>query len=175
MPRFHAGFSIGTVAGALVGAACARLGVGVPAQLIATAVFIVATVVVATRAFLPVAVMQEGEVRTSAQTLRAWRERRTLLIGLLVLSFAFTEGVANDWLTVAFVDGHGTSDTIGALGFGVFVTAMTVSRLVGGGALERWGRPAVSSHKSGSGECRAASPAPAPSLPRAVPPGQLWP
>lgn len=143
MPRFHAGFSIGTVAGALAGAGCARLGVPVPAQLIGTAVLVTATVVIAVRWFLPVPVLKEGEVRTSAQTLRAWRERRTLLIGLLVLSFAFTEGVANDWLTVAFVDGHGTSDALGALGFGVFVTAMTVSRLVGGSALERWGRPAV--------------------------------
>ncbi len=143
MPRFHAGFSIGTVAGALAGAGCARLGVPVPAQLIATAVLVALTVVIATRWFLPVPVVEEGEVRTSAQVLRAWRERRTLLIGLLVLSFAFTEGVANDWLTVAFVDGHGTSDAVGALGFGVFVTAMTVSRLVGGTALERWGRPTV--------------------------------
>ena len=56
MPRFHAGFSIGTVAGALAGAGCARLGVGVPAQLIATAVLVATTVIVAARWFLPVPV-----------------------------------------------------------------------------------------------------------------------
>jgi MFS family permease len=60
-----------------------------------------------------------------------------------VLTFAFTEGVANDWLTVAFVDGHGTSEALGALGFAAFVAAMTLARTVGGGALERWGRVRV--------------------------------
>ena len=174
MPRFHAGFSIGTVAGALAGAGCARLGVGVPAQLIATAVLVSAAVVVAARWFLPVPVMADGEVRTSAQTLRAWRERRTLLIGLLVLSFAFTEGVANDWLTVAFVDGHGTSDALGALGFGVFVTAMTVSRLVGGGALERWGRPAVLRVTAGLAAAGLRLVVFGPSLPWAVAGVLLW-
>jgi len=174
MPRFHAGFSIGTVAGALAGAGCARLGVGVPAQLIGTAVLVSAAVVVAARWFLPVPVAADGEVRTSAQTLRAWRERRTLLIGLLVLSFAFTEGVANDWLTVAFVDGHGTSDALGALGFGVFVTAMTVSRLVGGGALERWGRPAVLRVTAGLAAAGLLLVVFGPSLPWAVAGALLW-
>ena len=174
MPRFHAGFSIGTVAGALAGAGCARLGVGVPAQLIATAVLVSAAVVVAARWFLPVPVMADGEVRTSAQTLRAWRERRTLLIGLLVLSFAFAEGVANDWLTVAFVDGHGTSDAVGALGFGVFVMAMTVSRLVGGGALERWGRPAVLRVTAGLAAAGLLLVVFGPSLPWAVAGALLW-
>ena len=174
MPRFHAGFSIGTVAGALAGAGCARRGVGVPAQLIATAVLVSAAVVVAARWFLPVPVMADGEVRTSAQTLRAWRERRTLLIGLLVLSFAFTEGVANDWLTVAFVDGHRTSDAVGALGFGVFVMAMTVSRLVGGGALERWGRPAVLRVTAGLAAAGLLLVVFGPSLPWAVAGVLLW-
>ena len=174
MPRFHAGFSIGTVVGALAGAGCARFGVGVSAQLLGTAVLVATTVVVAARWFLPVPVRADGEVRTSAQTLRAWRERRTLLIGLLVLSFAFTEGVANDWLTVAFVDGHGTSDALGALGFGVFVTAMTVSRLVGGGALERWGRPVVLRVTAGLAAAGLLLVVFGPSLPWAVTGALLW-
>ena len=174
MPRFHAGFSIGTVVGALAGAGCARFGVGVSAQLLGTAVLVATTVIVAARWFLPVPARADGEVRTSAQTLRAWRERRTLLIGLLVLSFAFTEGVANDWLTVAFVDGHGTSDALGALGFGVFVTAMTVSRLVGGGALERWGRPVVLRVTAGLAAAGLLLVVFGPSLPWAVTGALLW-
>ena len=60
----------------------------------------------------------------------------------MVLGFAFTEGSANDWMAVAMVDGYGTSEAIGAIGFGVFVAAMTIARLVGGAALERFGRVA---------------------------------
>jgi MFS family permease len=75
--------------------------------------------------------------------LTAWHEPRTLLIGLLVFGFAFIEGSANDWIAVAMVAGHGMSEALGAIGFGLFVTAMTLGRLVGGSAVERLGRVAV--------------------------------
>ncbi len=74
---------------------------------------------------------------------RAWRERRTLLIGLLVLAFAFAEGSANDWAALALVDGYGVSESVAAVGFGVFVASMTVARLVGTGLLDRYGRVPV--------------------------------
>ena len=60
-----------------------------------------------------------------------------------MLAFAFTEGSANDWIAVALVDGHGSSETVGAIAFGLFVAAMTVGRLAGGALLERFGRVAV--------------------------------
>jgi MFS family permease len=41
------------------------------------------------------------------------------------------------------VDGHGQSDATGALVFGVFVSAMTVGRVVGGPVLDRFGRVPV--------------------------------
>jgi MFS family permease len=76
-----------------------------------------------------------------AMTVRqAWREPRTLLIGLILLGFGFTEGTANDWLAISLVDGYGASETMGAVAFGAFVTAMTLARLFGGYAIERWGR-----------------------------------
>jgi MFS family permease len=56
---------------------------------------------------------------------------------------AFSEGSANDWLTLATVDGHGTSKATGALVFGIFVTAMTVGRLAGVRLLDRFGRVPV--------------------------------
>jgi fucose permease len=143
MPRFHAGFSIGTVAGALLGAGAAALGIPAVAQLTATAFLIVTLVAVATRRFQPMPKRAADVVRPRSGALRAWLEWRTLLVGLLVLAFAFTEGVANDWLTLALVDGYGASDAFGAIGFGAFVAAMTLSRMVGGSALERWGRVPV--------------------------------
>lgn len=142
MPRFHAGFSLGTVGGALLGAGCAAVGIGAPTQFVGTAVLLTGGVLLAVRAFLPV-VTEDADGAQRSGTLTAWREPRTLLVGLLVLAFAFTEGTANDWLAVALVDGLGTSETVGALGFGAFVTAMTIGRLLGGTALERYGRVPV--------------------------------
>lgn len=141
MPRLHAGFSIGAVLGAGIAAACAGLGVTFAAQLVGVAVLVVAVVPVAVRAFLPA---DPDEERPGARgVLAAWREPRTLAVGLLVLSFAFTEGTAYDWSAVAFVDGHGVTQAVAALGYGLFMTSMTAVRLWGGGLLTRFGRVAV--------------------------------
>jgi predicted MFS family arabinose efflux permease len=143
MPRLHAGFSLGTVAGAGVGAACAALGIPLPVQLIGIIVLLPIVVTLAVRRFLPVAEATPGEVRSGSGVLTAWREPRTLVVGLMVLAFAFTEGSANDWIAIAMVDGHGTSETVGAIAFWFFVAAMTAGRMVGGTALERYGRVPV--------------------------------
>jgi MFS family permease len=144
MPRLHAGFSIGTVAGAGVGALCAAAGVPLGLQILVVAVLAPASMAWAVRRFLPerLAGPAVGQPRR-ASALAAWREPRTLAVGLMVLGFAFTEGSANDWMAVAMVDGYGTSETVGALGFAVFVTAMTVARFAGVALLQRFGRVAT--------------------------------
>jgi len=53
MSRFHAGWSIGTVAGAGAGAAMVALGVPVTAHLLVAALLVAATVPIAARRFLP--------------------------------------------------------------------------------------------------------------------------
>lgn len=73
----------------------------------------------------------------------AWREPRTLLIGLLVLGLTLAEGSAGDWVALALADGYGASNAVGALGYGLFVTAMTLGRFGGTVVLDRWGRVPV--------------------------------
>ncbi|XXM85111.1 MFS transporter [Cellulosimicrobium sp. PMB13] len=75
--------------------------------------------------------------------LGAWREPRTLLIGLVILSAALSEGSANDWLSLAVVDGFAQTEAVGAVVFGTFVAAMTVMRLLGTRLIDRFGRVAV--------------------------------
>ncbi|MGC4758023.1 MFS transporter [Micromonospora trifolii] len=149
MPRFHAGWSLGSVAGAALGAGAARFDVSVGAHLVAVAVVVLTGTAFAARTFLPVGSDHTGDpadatpaARRRAQ-LAAWREPRTLLIGLFVLVAAFTEGAANDWLAVAFIDGRDLSEAAGAAVFAVFVVGMTVGRTVGTIALDRWGRVPV--------------------------------
>lgn len=142
MPRFHAGFSIGTVAGALLGAAAARVGVGLDVQLLVTVTAVLAAVPLAIRWFTPLP--EDHEERAgSAGLAAAWREPRTLVVGLVVLAFALAEGIANDWLALALVDGYGTSEALAAVGFACFVSAMTLGRTFGGAAVDRLGRVAV--------------------------------
>ncbi|GAA3956275.1 MFS transporter [Actinoplanes auranticolor] len=145
MPRFHAGYSVGTVAGALVGAGVVALRVPVTAHLIASAVLIGVVVMLAVRGFGPDDAQPPtaGEGGGLRRTLATWREPRTLLIGLFVLAFAFAEGAGIDWISVAVIDGYGADATIGTLIFAAFLTAMTVGRWFGPGLLDRYGRVAV--------------------------------
>ena len=148
MPRLHAAFSLGTVAGALVGAAVVALDGGVPVHLLAVALLIGLVVPHQVRAFLPdvredvpaEGAPAAGEGRTYWT---AWREPRTLLVGLVVLTFALTEGIGNDWIGVALIDGHDTASATGALGFASFLAAMTAGRWFGPGVLDRYGRVVV--------------------------------
>lgn len=142
MPWFHAAFSLGTVAGALTGAAAAALTISLPIHLGVTAAVGFATIVMATRAFSPVP-GEEPSGSAGSGTLAAWRESRTLLVGLMVLGMALAEGSANDWLALGLVDGYGTTHAAGAVGLGVFLTAMTGCRLAGPALLDRFGRVAV--------------------------------
>lgn len=143
MPRFHAGFSVGTVLAAVLGAGAAGLGVPVAVHLPVLAVLIAVGVPVATRFFLPRVPVPSGQRAAGAAVLAAWREPRTLLIGVVVLAFAFAEGTGNDWLAVTTVDAFHAPAAIGSLVFAVFVAAMTAGRLVGPPLLDRFGRVPV--------------------------------
>jgi MFS family permease len=146
MSRFHAGFSLGTVVGALAGAVVVALHVSVAVHLTATALLVVPGVVWQARRFVADhdgSGQDETEQAPRAGALAAWREPRTLLIGVFVLAFAFTEGVGNDWISVAAIDGHHVSPVLGTLAFATFLTAMTVGRWFGPGLLDRYGRTRV--------------------------------
>src|SRR6266704_1628534 len=123
LPRFHAGWSIGTVAGAGTGA------VVVP---------------VAARRFLPgTHAPAPGGRSARRRQLASWTEPRTLLIGLFVLCMALTEGTGNDWLSLAVIDGYHSAAVAGTLTFAVFLAAMTAGRWWGPRLIDRYGRVLV--------------------------------
>ena len=143
MSRFHAGFSLGTVTGALLGAAMNVLHVSVTVNLLIIALLLAVAMPLATRSFLPTGTQAHDEPSRSIQPLTAWIERRTLLIGLFVLTMAFAEGTATDWIGVATIDGYGATAALGSLAYGVFVASMTFGRWYGAPILDRFGRVRV--------------------------------
>jgi fucose permease len=146
MSRFHAGFSLGTVAGALLGAAMVALYVPVAVHLAAVAVLIPVGVVWQAQRFVsdqaPTGPDRSEQV-PSAAALTAWREPRTLLIGVFVFAFAFAEGVGNSWISVAAIDGYHVPDALGTLAFAGFLIAMTTGRWFGPALLDHYGRTTV--------------------------------
>jgi len=139
MPRFHAGWSLGSIAGAALGVPVAALGLAMPLHLGVVGLLVLVAVAVATRDFLPSAPPPEPGTRGRS----AWREPRTLAVGLMVLAFALTEGTANDWLALALIDGYDTPQWVGVAGYALFVSAMTTGRLAGTHLLDRFGRVLV--------------------------------
>jgi hypothetical protein len=170
MPRFHAGFSLGTVAAALGGAAMVALGVSVTVHLAIVGVIVGVVVPLTVRDFVPdsadaVAPARErardpvgpvGPARPAGpagpggrkpagarESLAAWRESRTLVIGVFVLAFAFSEGTGNDWISLATIDHHHVAPALGTLVFATFLGAMTTARWFGPAVLDRYGRVPV--------------------------------
>ncbi len=174
MPRFHAAFSLGTVAGALLGAAAAAGGVRVTAQLAVTAPLVAAVASVALRSFPHVDGAQHDECGGRSPLLAAWRDSRVRLVGVLVLAFALTEGVANDWLALAVTDDLDAAEWLGSFTFGVFVAAMTVMRFIGGWFLQRFGRVAVLRTTAGVAIAGVLLVVTAPTVPLAIAGAVLW-
>jgi fucose permease len=146
MPMFHAGFSVGTMLGAGLGALTEQLGVSAGVHLTAVGLAVLAASVYVIRFLQPAEeprTAEPGERAGWRTRLSAWTDVRVLLIGLIILGMAFTEGTANDWLGLAMVDGYGLTNPGGAAVFAVFVTAMTAGRAFGGLFLDKFGRVPV--------------------------------
>lgn len=160
MPQFHAAFSGGTVASALVGSGMSWASVPLLPHLLGSALLVTVAGWWAMRAFLPREVEEDEASAEKAEadatgatgatggstapaTRSAWLEPRTLLIGLVTLVAAFTEGTANDWLAVAFVEGHELPAWAGVLAFATFLSFMTLGRLLGTRWLDTYGRVPV--------------------------------
>ncbi len=146
MPHYHAGFSVGTVAAAGVGALASWAGLPVVVHLVVASALVLVVVSWAVRRFLaatPVGDDADSRAAAARHPLSYFREPRTLLVGVVVLAAAFTEGAANDWLSVAIRDGYDTESWVGVLGFAAFVSAMTLGRVLGTRLLDAFGRVKV--------------------------------
>jgi len=150
MPVFHAFFSIGTVIGSAGGAAAEVLDLPVAWHFLIVTAICAVIIVVAARSLVSESATfedahQDGEPGGAGwrERLHVWRDPRTILIGLMVLCAGLTEGVANDWIALASVDGHGFDNETASIVLVVFVTAMTAGRLLGVRLLDRFGRVPV--------------------------------
>ncbi|UJP41850.1 MFS transporter [Cellulomonas palmilytica] len=158
IPQFHAAFSIGAVAGSGLGALASRQGVPLPVQFTAVAAVAVAWRLASLRGVVlppdadgqprtlvpvPAQAVPAARRRRIGTALDAWREPRTLLVGVVIMAAALSEGAANDWLSIAVVDGFGRTEAVGGVVLALYVAAMTLVRLAGTRLIDRYGRVAV--------------------------------
>ena len=158
MARFHAGYSVGTVAAALTAAVLIAVGFPIWAHLAIVGLGVAALVFYSVRNFLPEEAPSSSTPKVETDTLldpadaqvvpkktffQVWSEPRTLAVGLFVLVFAFAEGTAIDWIGLGLIEGHDAKAAYGTLGLAAFLATMTLTRWFGNGLLDRYGRVAV--------------------------------
>ena len=154
---FHALWSIGAVAGGLLGSAAAGLGVPLGWQLaLGAAVFGVVALAIA-RAMLPGSDEPEpepvaavaGAVDTGAVELPRERPRRRAVVpalavlGVLAACGAFVEDAGASWSALYLRTELDTGAATAGLGFVALMVAMTVGRLTGDRVVDRFGQRRV--------------------------------
>ncbi|WP_234436325.1 MFS transporter [Streptomyces sp. NRRL S-813] len=143
MPRFFAGFSLGTVTGACLGALMSAWRVPVSLHIGVVAVLVASVTPWAARYFLSEPARRAARpprVSTSGAGSSAWRDPRTVTIGLIALAFAVAEGAGSNWISLTVIDRHHTTVTVGTLAYAAFLAAVTLGRWLGPAIVGRLGR-----------------------------------
>jgi predicted MFS family arabinose efflux permease len=145
MPRYHACWSVGGIAGAGFGALAARAGVPLSLHFAAVAVACTALVAASLPSFVedrrdqgvPGAVHNPGRARARRGRVLTGR---LLLVGVVTLCATTLEGAAADWLALFLTDERGATASLAAFGYAVFAVAMAAGRFSGTAVAERLGR-----------------------------------
>jgi MFS family permease len=138
LSSFHAGWSLGGLAGAGVGALAAWAGVDPLPHFAAVAVAVGVGGLMASGALLPA-----GADRPESPPRLARPPRRLLLLAVLAFCGLFAEGAVADWSAVYLAGPLDAGAGVAALGFAAFSTTMVAFRLLGDGLTTRWGPVAL--------------------------------
>lgn len=157
VPVIQAMYAVGMLGGALLGALASRVGVPLGAHLYGLAVLELIVCGVSVGFYLSqdeVAALEPAKESSAGEgdeasgnnakkglTRLAWRERRTVLIALMVMSGGLLEGAANDWLNLSMVDGYGFATSSASAIFAFFLLMMTIMRFGSPRLERRFGAP----------------------------------
>ena len=138
LSSFHAWFSLGNLAGALLGSLILGLGVSLWAHVLGTVAFTLGLTTVAGFALLPRHFDNSGESAPPEVARTLWQRLRLspLVLGMGLLCFLgmLGEGATGDWSGLYFRDVLLVSGGLVGLGYSAFTLAMTVGRVFG----DRW-------------------------------------
>ena len=157
VPVIQAMYAVGMLGGALLGALASRVGIPLGAHLYGLAVLELIVCGVSVGFYLSqdeVATLEPAKESPAGEgdeasgnnakkglTHLAWRERRTVLIALMVMSGGLLEGASNDWLNLSMVDGYGFTTSTASAIFAFFLLMMTIMRFGSPRLERRFGAP----------------------------------
>ena len=164
MSTFHALFSVGGVAGALLAAVSMAGGLGSAWHMALVSAASIAVLAAALRWLLP----STGPAAPTGPVF-VWPPAALLSLGLLTFCGLLVEGAIGDWSAVYLRDALGTTASLAAAGFAAFSVTMAAGRFsgsyladrLGPHALLRWSgalarrRPPCTDGRAGRGRPRA--------------------
>ena len=141
MGRMHGLWSVGGIAGGLIGGALAAMDIVLTVQAIGMSVFVAGTSIFVGRLLLPGTV----DRHTSDET-QAGKHRYPLLfwlLGLVTMCATIGEGAAIDWGALLLREEWSATPFVASLPYVVFQSAMVIGRFSSDGLSRRFGRARV--------------------------------
>lgn len=139
-PAIHAAFGVGMLLAAGGASLAIDAGWSLTLNYLIVAIIVAVIAVVSSLQFPnrdKPAARPKGEERKAS--LAVWKEKRTLLIGLIGFSFIMAEISAGTWVPIALTS-SGFSGSAAAVAFGLFWIVITIGRVFGGFLVEAIGR-----------------------------------
>jgi len=138
MPKMHAAFSIGALAGAGLGTIAIQFHLNLALQV---AVFAAACYLVP---ILATASMPTDNGLHSDEEKAGNKEpafsKIVILLGLGIFGMTLAEGASNDWLTIGMVEDYKADHTIAGISYAILIASMTLVRFFGGSLTDRFGK-----------------------------------
>ncbi|WP_260233453.1 MFS transporter [Curtobacterium sp. PhB130] len=147
VPVLHACFSLGTVAGGIVGIAMTAAHVPVIVHLPIAALVMAGLAAFAATNLRPLPraepAVDVDAPRSTTTIRRSVVTMQLVFIAVITLAMAFAEGAASDWLPLLMTSDHDAPEVLGSLVFTGFALAMLIGRSAGTPLVTRFGRGAV--------------------------------
>lgn len=138
MPKLHAAFSVGALAGAGLGTVAIQLDINVAVQIAVFAIICFLVPILNTKN-LPVDNGLHSEEEKAGNAGPRF-SKIVVLLGLGIFGMTLAEGASNDWLAIGLVDDYNANATTAGIGFAILVGSMTVIRFFGGALTDRFGK-----------------------------------
>ena len=136
MSSFHAAYSVGGLAGALIGAGMASIrGLTVSLHFIIITLAFGLAMLLAYRHLLPAEAKAETQEKKAVFSLP---ERSLWGLGAIAFCSAISEGAISDWSAVYLTQVMQTNASFAALGFAAYSLTMTLGRMVGDSLSKKW-------------------------------------
>jgi MFS family permease len=128
MARFHGMWSVGALLGAMIGAACVSMGIGLTPQLVVIGVAVLIVVEALTRHLIPDQAAGSASSSRAGQPKRAWMTTTVAILAVVSFASLLCEGAATDWSANYLHNVVGASPGVSALSYAAYTLTMVVTR-----------------------------------------------